>query len=245
MTEKQKDSFLLYLEHEELINELSDEEAGKLIKGLFEYVKTGEPPTLSAISNIAFISIRQDLDRNAKKYEAKVEALRRNGKKGGRPRKDESEESNKNQMVLFETKKSLYDNDNDNVNVLSLNEENTISRDEREILEKYIKRNKLADKNVRAYANKIIANGDWKDIVESESRIAQKNNKSNDKDRIKAELSTIYDKRSCAKVLATYFMRGSPPEEFDEVMEKYQLSTYRELEEYANELSIQNSNTAG
>ena len=105
MTAEQKNSFLLYLEHEEFVNELSDEEAGKLIKGIFEYVKTGQTPSLSPESKMAFISIRQDLDRNAEKYEAKCEALRLNGLKGGRPKKTLKNENENNQMVFEKTKK--------------------------------------------------------------------------------------------------------------------------------------------
>ena len=81
-----KDSFILYTEQTELFNELTNEDAGKLIKGIFRYVKTGESPVFEGITKMAFIPIRQMLDRNAEKYEEKREKLSQNGKKGGRPR---------------------------------------------------------------------------------------------------------------------------------------------------------------
>ena len=64
MSQEKKESFILYLEHEELINELSDEDAGRLFKQLFSYVSNGQTPDLSGSSKLAFISIRQDLDED-------------------------------------------------------------------------------------------------------------------------------------------------------------------------------------
>lgn len=148
-------------------------------------------------------------------------------------------------MVFDKTKKNFYENDNDNVNdnVLSLREEMKISKAEREILENYIIENKLATKNVKAYASKIISNGDWKTIIETESKKAlqPKEQQLSREERIQKELSSIFDKQSCAKVLVDYYMRGSPPEEFNEVMEKYDLDTYSKIEEYARELSNKKS----
>jgi len=85
MTNSKKDSFILYTEQIELFQELSNEQAGELIKGIFSYVKTGKHPNFSGMSKMAFITIRQILDRNAEKYEEKREKMSRNGKKGGRP----------------------------------------------------------------------------------------------------------------------------------------------------------------
>lgn len=91
-------------------------------------------PQLKGGVQIAFISIRQQLDRNAEKYEAKKEKLRQNGLKGGRPKKNNLANKpngfSENQMVNSESKKSLYVNVNDNVyvndNVNKLNNKNNI-----------------------------------------------------------------------------------------------------------------------
>ena len=56
MTNNKKDSFILYTEQIELFQELSDEQAGELIKGIFEYVKTGKAPEYTGMSKMAFIS---------------------------------------------------------------------------------------------------------------------------------------------------------------------------------------------
>ena len=286
-----KDSFLLYTEHSELVGQLSNAQAGELFKGLFSYTSTGTVPELDPMCKIVFTAIRQDLDRNAQKYEQKCEKMRQNGLKGGRGRgrgkcidkceitggeqteplqQDVQNETNEeissnredlnlaqndlpqdnlpqkaiafseNQTVFSESKKSHYDNDNvndnDNDNVLSLNHGEKISKDEREIIENYVRKNKLATKSVSAYSAKLISNGDYKQILEKEKKKSRPQKSRGE--RIKAELSTIHDKRSAAKILAEYYSRGDPPAEFDEIMQKYDLDTYDKAEKYMRELYL-------
>ena len=64
-----KDSFILYTEQKEVIDKLSDEQAGKLIKAIYEYVETGQMPKLNALLEIVIIPFKQNIDRNANKYE--------------------------------------------------------------------------------------------------------------------------------------------------------------------------------
>ena len=243
-----KNSFLLYAEHEELIKELTCEQAGKLIKGIFEYVKTGEVPEFDALTKLVFIAIRQDLDRNSEKYDAFVEKQRHNGLKGGRPKKNNSEETEeekpKNPSLFSETQKSLYDNVNVNVNendnVLSSShgeKEVEIEEEERKILKRYVEKNRLATKSVTAYVNKLIENGDYRKIL-AEAK-AQRYWITPTEEDIREQLSSIKDKKSAANILAEYFMRvEKPPPEFDEIMEKYDLGTYDKVEEYVRRLSV-------
>jgi len=119
-TKNKKESFILYTEQQELFKELSDEQAGELIKGIFKYVKTGELPSFSGISKMAFIPIRQMLDRNLIKYEEKREKLRQNGKKGGRP------SINNDETYSYENEESIYqeqeiENENENENEIRQN----------------------------------------------------------------------------------------------------------------------------
>ena len=91
-----------------------------------------------------------------------------------------------------------------------------------------------------AYVNKIIENGDHISILEnmnSPPKSYGKSEKSRE-DIISEELSSIHDKRSAAKILYRYHAMGSsPPSEFDEIMEKYDLDTYDKLYAYGQELS--------
>lgn len=85
-----KDNFLLKKSQQDVFNELTDEEAGKLIKGVFQYVNTGVSG-LSGVLNAVFIPIQKYIDENEKKYQAICERNRQNGANGGRPRKEEKE----------------------------------------------------------------------------------------------------------------------------------------------------------
>jgi len=84
-----KHSFLLYHDQKELIKALSDEQAGKLFKIIFNYSETSLYPVISdPVLNMAFIGIKTAMDRAAEKYQSVVERNRKNGKNGGRPRKN-------------------------------------------------------------------------------------------------------------------------------------------------------------
>lgn len=123
-----KKSFLLLLEYQDVIEALSNEDAGLLIKAIYKYEATGEVIELPPVVKIAFIPIKNKLDENRDKYEAKCELNRANGNKGGRP-KNETEENPKkpngfseNQTVNLETEENPkkpdneYDNDLNDLN---------------------------------------------------------------------------------------------------------------------------------
>ena len=67
-----KDSFILYNDQKEVFDSLSDEGAGRLIKAIFKY-QFNENVELDGMLKIAFIPIKQSLDRNKEKYEKVVE----------------------------------------------------------------------------------------------------------------------------------------------------------------------------
>jgi hypothetical protein len=81
-----KKSFVAYCDWQETFEELSDEEAGKLVKHLFNYVNDKNPETSDKLTKMCFIPIKQSLKRDLKKYEKYVEKQSVNGKKGGRPK---------------------------------------------------------------------------------------------------------------------------------------------------------------
>lgn len=113
-----KDSFILYQEQKEIFDSLTDNEAGKLIKAIFEY-ESGQSPKLNKTLSLVFIPIKNALDRNRQKYEAQVEKNRENGKKGGRPKKANESEDNPNNPSGFlgnPTKAKKADNDNEHDN---------------------------------------------------------------------------------------------------------------------------------
>jgi len=81
-----KKSFVAYCDWQETFEELSDEEAGKLVKHLFNYVNDKNPETSDKLTKMCFIPIKQSLKRDLKKYKGYIEKQSINGKKGGRPK---------------------------------------------------------------------------------------------------------------------------------------------------------------
>lgn len=107
-----KDSFILYLEQKEIFETLSDNEAGKLIKAIFEYESTGQSPKLSKTLNLVFIPIKNALDRNKEKYQKVVERNKKNIRK--RWNKENTKNTSGKNGIQKNTKNTDNDNDNDN-----------------------------------------------------------------------------------------------------------------------------------
>lgn len=103
---KQKSSFLIYHEYREPLKLLTDEQRGQLLMALIDYSESGVVPELDGISMMAFSFIQSQMDRDSKKYENRCSSNRENGKKGGRPKKEnDSEENPKNPLGFEETEK--------------------------------------------------------------------------------------------------------------------------------------------
>lgn len=95
-----KNSFLIYLDYQEQFELLTDEQAGQLIKAIIKYEKTGEITKLEGMTKMAFSFIKTQLDRDREKYNKKCEKNKENGRKGGRPKKEQKQED------TFETEKT-------------------------------------------------------------------------------------------------------------------------------------------
>lgn len=80
-----KENFLLKKSQQEVFRELSDVDAGKLIKGIFNYVNTGDSE-LDGYLKIVFIPIKDYIDKNEETYRKRCEINKLNGSKGGAPK---------------------------------------------------------------------------------------------------------------------------------------------------------------
>ena len=104
-----KDSFILYLDQQEIFEMLTDEQAGQLIKNIFLYERTGQMPKMDKMLTLAFVPIMQILDKNRRKYDDKCKKNKENIEKRW----------NKKNTVVYECKKTntnYTDNDNDSDN---------------------------------------------------------------------------------------------------------------------------------
>lgn len=64
-----KNSFVVYTDILETLNELNDEEVGRLFRAMVEYVELGNKPKFTGKLRLTFIPIRQQLDRDAARWE--------------------------------------------------------------------------------------------------------------------------------------------------------------------------------
>ena len=83
-----KKSFILYCDYIHMFKKMPDDLAGKLIKHVLEYVNDNNPTADEMMVDILFEPIKQQLKRDLQKYENVAERNRSNGAKGGRPKKD-------------------------------------------------------------------------------------------------------------------------------------------------------------
>jgi hypothetical protein len=78
-----KKSFVLYADQREVFEELSNEDAGKLIKHIYAYVNDENPESEDKLIRLAFLPIKTQLKRDLKLWEDKKQVRSDAGKKGG------------------------------------------------------------------------------------------------------------------------------------------------------------------
>ena len=117
------DSFILYTSYYALIEGLTDEQLGQLTRAIFLYARDGEVINLEPVVRMAFAFIKDNIERNQDKYQAKCEKNRQIALERER-KKREAREKAVNTNVHERTRtcenntnvheRSPYDNDNDN-----------------------------------------------------------------------------------------------------------------------------------
>lgn len=89
----EKKSLLLYYDYKSHFDFLTDEQLGRIVRSMLEYEIDGVSPEFDEpILKMTFSFIRSNLDRDKQKYLEKCEKNTENGKQGGRPRKNQSNE---------------------------------------------------------------------------------------------------------------------------------------------------------
>ncbi len=116
-------SFILHNDSLNVLDILTDEQAGKLFKAIRNY-QNGVPQELDFGINIAFVQFENQFKRDEEKYESVVERNKINGSKGGRPKNPTEPKETQNNPVGFletqnnptEPKKADSDSDSDSKN---------------------------------------------------------------------------------------------------------------------------------
>lgn len=87
-----KKSFVLYTDYEELFSELSNEDAGQLIKHIFGYVNDKNPVSKNPIVNVSFIPIKLQLKRDLVKWDSLREKRSEAGKASAEAKKNKTQQ---------------------------------------------------------------------------------------------------------------------------------------------------------
>ena len=113
-----KESFVFYHEWAEAIKDLPNKDRLEIYEAIISYSETGEIKKLSGTAKVAFGFIKPQIDRNAGKYEAKVERMAKaRSKNPNNNQTNISQKSDSNQTNISSDNVNVNDNDNVNDNV--------------------------------------------------------------------------------------------------------------------------------
>ena len=154
------DSFIIYTSYLKIFEQLTDEQLGQLTRHMLSFAKTGEEPNIEdPIVKLSFAFIKDDMERNKRKYEEKCERLRANARKRWDKKQLDTEASEDMQkhtnvcksMQLHANAQIAMHNDNDNEYDNDNVDDNDVSK-ETDILEpsKEASMQSFSEKNVCA-----------------------------------------------------------------------------------------------
>ena len=78
-----KDSFVVYTDIKEILDDLDDKQVASLFRGMVDYRITGKAPKFTGTLKYIFIPIRQQMDRDREKWERTRASRAESGRKGG------------------------------------------------------------------------------------------------------------------------------------------------------------------
>lgn len=128
-----KTSFVIRTGYYDIVKEMSDKQAGQLLKAIFNYVATKEVPELTDVEvKMAFRFVKQDLDYDEQRYIARVEHNRKVAKLGGAPKGNKNAQKQpvglkNNPKDILGYKTTLNDNDNDVDNDVDINKQQLLT----------------------------------------------------------------------------------------------------------------------
>lgn len=156
------DSFIIYTSYLKIFEQLTDAQLGQLTRHMLSFAKTGKEPSIEdPLVKLSFAFIKDDMERNQRKYEEKCERLRANARKRWDKKQLDSEASEDIQkhtnvcksMQMHANAQIAMHNDNDNEYVNDNVDDNDVSK-ETNILEpsKEASMQSFSGKNVCAAA---------------------------------------------------------------------------------------------
>lgn len=133
----EKKTLMLYQDYRDMFEVLDPADAKDLLMALFKY-NVGEDVSLEGAPMAVFALIKNQMDRDQKKYEERAKTSRENGKRGGRPAKEPEEEKNnqnnpagysktqETQQVISKPRKPDTDTDTDTDTDIDIKDKNIV-----------------------------------------------------------------------------------------------------------------------
>ena len=169
-----KGSFILFTEQRAVIDKLSDEQAGRLIKAIYEYAETGVMPELDEMLDLVITPFKLSIDRNNSKWQETKQKRSEAGKLGAEAKKQKQakqananfdKQSQANQAVSVSDSVSVSVSVNDSVSVNKIKKEKRKRKDfippTLEAVEQYAKEKQL-NVDTRKFYDYFTA-GNWTD----------------------------------------------------------------------------------
>lgn len=104
----EKNSFILYLEYADILQDTTDEQFGRLMRHLFAHASGADVCPEPDVA-IAYRFIVNQMDRDAEKYDEKIEGRRRAGSVGGKKRA-ENAKNDQDSLLFSENSKQIQAN---------------------------------------------------------------------------------------------------------------------------------------
>ena len=147
-----KKKVIVYTDWINQFKDLTDEEAGKLIKHFFEYVNDLNP-TSDRLTELLFNPIKATLKRDLEAWESKQQTNKENGLKGGRPKKEITQNNPNNPVGFLKTQNNPQKGVSVNVSVNDINNNNNVESIDFDHLLKYI--NETFGRNFKVISDKV------------------------------------------------------------------------------------------
>lgn len=132
------DSFIIYTSYLKIFEQLTDAQLGQLTRHMLSFAKTGKEPSIEdPLVKLSFAFIKDDMERNQRKYEEKCERLRANARKRWDKKQLDSEASEDMQkhtkvcksMQMHTNAQIAMHNDNEYVNDNVDDNDNDVSKE--------------------------------------------------------------------------------------------------------------------
>ena len=132
------DSFIIYTSYLKIFEQLTDAQLGQLTRHMLSFAKTGKEPFIEdPLVKLSFAFIKDDMERNQRKYEEKCERLRANARKRWDKKQLDSEASEDMQkhtnvcksMQMNANAQIAMHNDNEYVNDNVYDNDNDVSKE--------------------------------------------------------------------------------------------------------------------